>query len=268
MSADTAYQYFEFEIANGVAHVTLNRPDEMNVLHLDMCKEMLQIAIRCDGAPDVRAVLVDGKGRMFCAGGDLRFFASQMNEGLDATLREMTVHLHGAFSRFARMRAPVVTAVQGAAAGGGLGLAMCSDLVLAGESASFTVAFTAAGLSPDSSSTWFLPRIAGLRRAQELMLTNRRLDAREALEWGLVTRVVPDDQLASEAMQLATTLAQGPTEAYGSVKRMLLETFGNSPETQTELEAREVIANGCGADGREGITAFLEKRRPAFQGRR
>ena len=137
---------------------------------------------------------------MFCAGGDLKSFADQADR-LGPVLKEMTIWLHGTFSRVARMRAPVVTAVNGIAAGGGFGLAMCSDLVIAGESAAFTMAFTAAGLSPDSSSTWFLPRIIGQRRAQELMLTNRRIDAREAHEWGLVTRVVADDALADEATE-------------------------------------------------------------------
>ena len=157
-------------------------------------------------------LVVDAAGRMFCAGGDLKSFAGEAGR-LGPVLKEMTIWLHGTFSRFARMRAPVVTSVQGIAAGGGFGLAMCSDYVIAGESAGFAMAFTAAGLSPDSSSTWFLPRIIGLRRAQELMLTNRRIDAREALEWGLVTRVVADDALAAETMNIAGTLANGPTES-------------------------------------------------------
>ena len=261
------YRYLTFEIDGGIARMTLNRPEVGNALHIDMCKEMLDVSIRCDEDPDVRVLVVDAAGRMFCAGGDLRSFADHA-DNLGPVLKEMTVWLHGSFSRFARMRAPVVTAVNGIAAGGGFGLAMCSDHVLAGESAAFTMAFTAAGLSPDSSSTWFLPRIIGLRRAQELMLTNRRLAAREALEWGLVTRVVADDDLASETMAIAGKLAGGPTEAYGSVKRLLAATFDNGLETQMELEAREVTENARGADGREGVGAFLEKRRPAFRGRR
>ena len=261
------YRYVNFEIDGGVARMTLNRPEAMNALHIDMCKEMMDVSIRCDEDPAVRALLVDAKGRMFSAGGDLRAFAGH-GEDLGPVLKEMTIRLHGTFSRFARMRAPVVTAVNGVAAGGGFGLAMCSDLVLAGESAAFSMAFTAAGLSPDSSSTWFLPRIIGMRRAQELMLTNRRIGAREALDWGLVTRVVADDALADDAMELARTLAAGPTEAFGSVKRLLTATFDNGLETQMELEAREVTDNARGADGREGVAAFLAKRKPVFTGRR
>ena len=261
------YRYLSFEIDGGVARMTLNRPDVGNALHIDMCKEMMDVSIRCDEDPAVRALLVDANGRMFCAGGDLRAFAGHGGD-LGPVLKEMTIWLHGTFSRFARMRAPVVTAVNGIAAGGGFGLAMCSDLVVAAESASFTMAFTAAGLSPDSSSTWFLPRIIGVRRAQELMLTNRRIGAREALEWGLVTRVVADDALAADAMDTARTLANGPTEAFGSVKRLLAATFDNGLETQMELEAREVTDNARGADGREGVAAFLAKRKPVFAGRR
>ena len=261
------YQYLNFTIDGGVARMTLNRPDVGNALHIDMCKELMDVSIRCDEDPDVRALLVDASGRMFCAGGDLRSFAGH-GDDLGPVLKEMTVWLHGAFSRFARMRAPVVTAVNGIAAGGGFGLAMCSDLVIAAESASFVMAFTAAGLSPDSSSTWFLPRIIGMRRAQELMLTNRRIGAGEAREWGLVTRVVADDALAADALDTARTLANGPTEAFGSVKRLLTATFDNGLETQMELEAREVTENARGADGREGVGAFLAKRRPVFTGRR
>lgn len=261
------YRYVSFEITGGVARMTLNRPEVGNALHIDMCKEMLDVSIRCDEDPEVRVLVVDAAGRMFCAGGDLRSFADHA-DNLGPILKEMTIWLHGTFSRFARMRAPVVTAVNGIAAGGGFGLAMCSDYVLAAESAAFTMAFTAAGLSPDSSSTWFLPRIIGLRRAQELMLTNRRIDAREALAWGLVTRVVEDGAIAREAMDIAGSLANGPTEAFGSVKRLLASTFDNGLETQMELEAREVTENARGADGREGVGAFLAKRKPVFSGRR
>ena len=261
------YRYVNFELEDGVARMTLNRPDAGNALHIDMCKEMMDISIRCDEDPEVRALVVDAVGRMFCAGGDLKSFAGEAGR-LGPVLKEMTIWLHGTLSRFVRMRAPVVTAVNGIAAGGGFGLAMCSDFVIAGESAAFTMAFTAAGLSPDSGSTWFLPRIVGLRRAQELMLTNRRIDAREALEWGLVTRMVADDALSEEVASVARSLANGPTEAFGSVKRLLATTFDNGLETQMELEAREVTDNAKGADGREGMTAFIEKRKPVFGGRR
>ena len=177
------------------------------------------------------------------------------------------MNLHAATSRFARMRAPLVVAVQGAAAGAGLSLAVSGDLVLAAESSTFTSAYTAAGVSPDGSSTYFLPRLIGLRRTQELMFTNRRLSAAEALEWGLVTQVVADSKLADEARALAGRLAGGATAAFGHVKQLLHESFQGSLETQLERESRGIAEMGAGLDGPEGIRAFTEKRKPDFRGR-
>jgi len=165
------------------------------------------------------------------------------------------------------MDAPLVVAVNGMAAGAGMSLAVSGDMVLAGESAKFTMAYTAAGLSPDGSSSYFLPRLIGLRRTQELMLTNRRLSAAEALEWGMVNRVVPDGELLDQAMELAKGFAQGPTLAYGTVKKLLISSFDESLETQLELESRGIAASGRTEDGREGMAAFMEKRAPKFQGR-
>jgi 2-(1,2-epoxy-1,2-dihydrophenyl)acetyl-CoA isomerase len=143
---------------------------------------------------------------------------------------------------------------------------MAGDLVLAAESAVFTLAYSAAGLVPDGGSTFVLPRLTGTRRTLEMMLTNRRLTAAEALEWGLVTRVVPDESLLEEAMELARTLAEGPTRAFGAAKRLLLDGAGRTLETQMELEAQAIAQAAASRDGKEGIEAFLEKRRPGFRG--
>ena len=148
-----------------------------------------------------------------------------------------------------------------------MSLAAAGDLVLAAESSTFTSAYTAAGVSPDGSSTYFLPRLIGLRRTQELMYTNRRLTAAEALVWGLVTRVVPDSELAEEARTLAGRLASGPTRAFGRVKQLLHESFQGSLETQMERESRGIAEMAAGLDGPEGIRAFTEKRKPEFYGR-
>jgi 2-(1,2-epoxy-1,2-dihydrophenyl)acetyl-CoA isomerase len=223
------------------------------------------VSILCEESPDVRAVLLTGSGKMFCSGGDLRSFAEK-GDALPAGLKVLTAYLHAASSRFARMNAPMVVAVNGAAAGAGFSLAVAGDLVVAGESAKFTLAYTAAGLSPDGSSTWTLPRLVGTRRAQELMLTNRRLSAAEALDWGLVTRVVPDEELSDASRALARELAQGPTRAYGVVKTLLLSSHAEGLETQMEHEARGIAAMGGTPDGREGIQAFLETRAPKFTG--
>ena len=255
-----------WEVRDGVGRITLNRPEAMNGLDVDVCRAFLEATIAADEDPSVRAVLLTGAGRMFCAGGDLKFFAGQGPE-LGANMKRMTAALHAGVSRLARMDAPVVVAVNGTAAGAGFSLAMTGDLVLAGRSARFVMAYTAAGLSPDGSSSYFLPRIVGLRRAQELMLTNRALWADEALDWGLVTRVVDDADLASEAEALARSLAEGPTLAFGGVKRLLVETFDSPLETQMERETLGIAGAARTEDAREGIAAFVAKRKPAFRGR-
>jgi 2-(1,2-epoxy-1,2-dihydrophenyl)acetyl-CoA isomerase len=260
------YRNIRFALADGVATITLDRPDAANAIDLALGRELMHAAIRCDEDPAVRAVLLTGAGKMFCAGGDLKSFAAQ-GDALPALLKELTTHLHAATSRFARMDAPLVVAVNGTAAGAGFSLAVSGDLVLIAESAKLTMAYTAAGLSPDGSSTWFLPRLIGMRRTQELMLTNRRLSAAEALDWGLVNQVVPDAELAAKATALALQLAAGPTRAFGTVKSLLATAFSESLETQMELESRGIAAMARGADGREGIEAFLAKRQPKFMGR-
>jgi 2-(1,2-epoxy-1,2-dihydrophenyl)acetyl-CoA isomerase len=257
-------QRLRFELEDGVATLILDRP-KANGIDLDMGRALMHAAIRCHEDPAVRAVLLTGAGTMFCAGGDLKQFAG-LGDGLPAALLELTTYLHAATSRLTRMRAPLVVAVNGTAAGAGMSLAVSGDLVLAAESASFTMAYTGAGLSPDGSSTWLLPRLIGMRRAQELMLTNRTLSAAEAQAWGLVTRVVPDAALEAESRALARQLAQGPTRADRVVKSLLAETFSTAYEAQLEHEARGIAGMAATPDGREGIRAFVEKRAPRFTG--
>ena len=259
-------EHLELREEGGLVTITLNRPKAANAIDMEMARELMRVAIHCDQSADVRAVLLDATGKLFCAGGDLKSFVAA-GEALPALLKELTTNLHGAISRLSRMRAPLVVAVQGPAAGAGMSLAVSGDLVLAAESATFTSAYTAAGVSPDGSSTYFLPRLIGLRRTQELMLTNRRLSAAEALDWGLVTQVVPDAELADQACALAGRLAQGPTRALGRVKQLLHESFQGSLETQMERESRGIAEMGAGLDGPEGIRAFTEKRKPEFKGR-
>jgi 2-(1,2-epoxy-1,2-dihydrophenyl)acetyl-CoA isomerase len=169
-------------------------------------------------------------------------------------------------AQLVRGDAPVVAAVQGSAAGAGMGLVGASDVVIAGESAKFVMAYTDVGLTPDGASSWFLPRLVGLRRALELTFTNRVLSAAEALEWGLLTSVVPDDQLAAEAEAVATRLAKGPTLALAAAKRLLHTSLESTLESHLAREAEEIAAASGRADGAEGIAAFVEKRAPTFRG--
>lgn len=259
------YETVLFDVADGVATITMNRPDAANALNLTMAKELGELAIRCDEDPAVRAVVITGAGRFFSAGGDMSGF-QEAGDRAGSLIKEMTMHFHAAVSRFNRMDPPVVGAVNGMAAGAGFSFASSCDILIAAESAVFLSAYTASALTPDGSSTYFIPRLVGLRRAMDLMLTNRRLTAAEAMSWGMVSRVVADDEVLPAATELAASLAAGPTRSYGATKRMLHESLSSSLETQMELEARTIADVTRTADAREGITAFLEKRRPHFTG--
>lgn len=259
------FESLRFEKQDGVAIITLNRPEAANGINLSMAEELLKTAIACSEDDSIRAVVITGEGKMFCAGGDLKSFAT-FGEELPSALKLLTTNLHSAISRFARMNAPVIVAVNGVAAGAGLSLSVCGDMVFAAESSKFTMAYTAAGLSPDGSSSYFLPRLIGVRKTQELMLTNRRLSAAEALEWGLINKVIADDALLDEAMSLAKSLAQGPTQAFGMVKKLMLSTFSEGLESQMEIEAQGIVSMAKGKDGKEGISAFVNKRKPEFTG--
>ena len=260
-----AYETLSFEVTDGVARLALNRPDAANAFNPELCRDLFDAAIACDERDDIRAVLLTGEGSMFSAGGDLKYFSAQ-GDGLGAALKEITGLLHAAISRMAHMDAPVVGAINGMAAGAGFSLAAACDYAIAGESTRFTLAYTAAGLSPDGSSTWFLPRLVGLRRARELMLTNRMLGAEEAREMGIVDRVTPDADLQDEAMAQARAFAAGPTKAYGATKRLLQETWDTGLETQMDRETRSIADLTRTADAREGIDAFVNKRKPDFRG--
>ena len=259
-----SYKTLLVEIVEGVAEVTLNRPEAANAMDPVMSKELSDLAIECDSNPEIRAVLITGAGRMFCAGGDLKGFAEE--ENITAALLSMAGDLHLGLSRFARMSAPVIGAINGTAAGAGFSLALATDMAIAADNAVFTMAYTRAGLSPDGSSTYFAPRRLGDRRARELMLTNRVLNAQEALDWGVVNRIVPADDLLGEARKLAQELAGGPTQAFGAVKTLLNHSFDNALEAQMELESRSIAGLAAGADGQEGINAFVAKRKPDFKG--
>jgi 2-(1,2-epoxy-1,2-dihydrophenyl)acetyl-CoA isomerase len=259
------YSALELDVRNGVAQITLNRPEAGNALNLKLAQELLRAVMRCDEESEVRAVVLAGAGRVFCVGGDLRSFTEQ-GEQLSHHLKEVTTYLHAAVSRMARMDPPVVAAVHGAAAGAGLSLTCACDLVVATESARFSMAYTKAGLTPDGSSTYYLPRLVGLKRATELALTNRELSAQEAVEWGIVTRMVPDDDLSEYATELASQLAVGATKALGAAKRLLHSGWTETLETQMEHETQTIADIARTADAREGITAFMEKRSPEFTG--
>jgi 2-(1,2-epoxy-1,2-dihydrophenyl)acetyl-CoA isomerase len=261
-----SYQHLDYSVHEHVARITINRPKAYNAIDLDSTQELYDIANRCSSDKAVRAVVLTGSGaKAFCAGGDVAAFASDP-EGVALLLKRMTGYLHMAISRLAWMDAPVIAAVNGVAAGAGLSLAAACDLAIAADNASFTSAYTLIGLSPDGSSTYFLPRLIGQRRTMELYLTNRVLKPAEALDWGLVNQVVPSDQLTSTVDELAARLAHGPTGAHGAVKKLMRMSFNDTLESQMERETRHIVALGQTDDGREGVRAFVDKRKPRFGG--
>ena len=259
------YEFITFEVKDGVGLICLNRPEDGNAITLEMAGELLAVAKRCEEDPEIRAVVLTGRGRMFCAGGDLKTFAVQGKQ-VSFYMEQVIQAFHEAILRFTWMDAPLVGAINGTAAGGGLSLALIPDIAVAGESAKFTVAYTKVGLTLDGGSSYFLARLVGLRRAKEMALLNPVLAAREALEWGLVNRVVADEQVLGTALEIAAELAKGPTKAYGETKRLILAGATATLEAQLEREARAIAALAGSADGQEGMAAFMGKRTPKFTG--
>ena len=260
------YSTLLFEKHNNVAHITFNRPDAANGINLELARDFSDAIRRSEEDPAVRAVLLSGNGKMFCAGGDLKAFAAQPPNDLPAYLREVTRFLHGAIATFAHMSSPVIAAVHGSAAGAGFSLACASDFVFAAESAKLTMAYSRAGLTPDGSSTYFLPRIVGYRRALEMAINNPILSAAQARDLAIVTQVVPDAELLEKARAFAEQLAAGPTLAFGGIKRLLLEAANNQLEIQMARETDWISQMARTRDGREGIAAFVAKRAPKFVG--
>lgn len=261
-----SYTNFEYQLSDNIARITINRPKSFNALDLETAKEFADIAMRCSADRAVRAVVITGSGsKAFCAGGDVASFARNP-ETVDALLLEITGHLHAAIACLAKMDAPVIAAVNGVAAGAGLSLAACADLAIAADNATFTSAYTLIGLTPDGSSTYFLPQLIGRRRAMELYLTNRSLTAQEALDWGLINRVVPPSELVAEVDKLAQQFAAGPTRAYGGIKKLMSAAQFDALEAQMEREAKQIAELSMTQDGQEGVKAFVEKRKATFVG--
>ena len=256
-------QTIEYSTSDNVAHIRFNRPEGANAVNVAFSKDLREAMLEAAFDNDVNAVAVTAAGRVFCAGGDLKEF-HEAGAGLPKLAADMLTDFHGAIYRMNRMPKPVVAAVGGAAGGAGLSIVSAFDLVIAQESAKFTMAYTRAGVTPDGTSTYFLARHIGIRRALDLTLTNRVLTAAEAESWGLVNRVVPDGEADAAALDLAKQLAAGPAWALGHAKRLIYEGFDSSLEEAGEREGEIIAMAMAGHDGQEGIAAFVEKRAAAF----
>lgn len=256
----------DYEVRQGVAHVRFARPEGANAVNPAFSRDLRQVMLGIEFDPAVKAVSVTAAGKVFCAGGDLKEFHAA-GEGLPQLASDMLVDFHGAIYKMNRTPKPFVAGVNGAAGGAGLSIVSAFDLVVCGESAKFTMAYTRAGVTPDGTSSYFVARHIGLRRMLDLTLTNRVLSAQEAEAWGLVNRVVPDDQVDDAAAELAQQLADGPSWALGQAKRVVYAGFESPLEQAGEYEGVTIAAAMATHDGREGIAAFVEKRPPSFQGR-
>lgn len=267
----STYDTLEVATAEGVTTVRLDRPEALNALSFRMVEELLELLPRLEQDPGTKAVLLTGNGRGFCSGADVgEMVARGLNEGASGParareiMREGSARLAIAFLEFAK---PLVAAVNGPCAGAGVGIALSADVLVAAESAVFSVAFVRRGLVPDYGVTFLLPRLVGLRKARELCLFGDRLSARDAAGLGLVTDVVADADLEPRAREMAARLAAGPGIALALTKRMLADTFETGASAAVEREFTYQSLCLVSEDAKEGMMAFLEKRPPDFQGR-
>jgi len=257
-----------YSVDGSVATITLNRPAVLNALSRDLVAALGEAVANAAADDNVRAVIVTGAGRGFSAGADLNSSGPNQPQGrkMDSgTL--LRTYYHPLILAMRRMPKPIISAVNGVAAGAGMSIALAGDIVIAGQSASFLQAFSKIGLVPDAGSTWFLPRLVGDSRARAMAILAEKIPAEDALRYGLVWKLFPDDQLLAEANKLATHLASMPTRAYGLIKQALHASQSNDLAAQLELEADLQVQAGKTEDFAEGVAAFLAKRPPQFKGR-
>jgi 2-(1,2-epoxy-1,2-dihydrophenyl)acetyl-CoA isomerase len=251
------------DISGGIARVTLDRPELGNVLSSAAALELGEAVRRIESDPGVRVVVLAATGDIFCAGGDIREFVGA-GERLPQLIGDGLVQLNATLARLHALPVPVVAALKGPVAGGGIGLALTADIALAADTVRFRSGYGAIGLSPDAGTSFFLTRLLGPKRATEFLLSNRFIEAPEALALGLVSRIVPLADLEAETESLVRSLAAGAPGAQAAVKALVREAWTGSHESVLALERDFMIANAASADSREGVTAFLERRAPAF----
>jgi len=254
-----------FQIENNIAWVTLNRPDVFNSFNREMAMALQERLDECKHDPEVRAIVITGSGRAFCAGQDLKEVTTpEINPGFKKILEE---HYNPIISRIRNIEKPIIAAVNGVAAGAGANIALACDIVVASENASFIQAFSKIGLIPDSAGTFFLPRLIGFQKASALMMLGDKIGAEEAEKLGMIYKVYFAEEFNAKVKELATTMATMPTKSLGMTKRLLNKSYANDLNTQLEFESKLQIEAAQSEDYEEGVKAFIEKRKPVFKGK-
>ena len=253
------------EIENKIATLILNRPEVFNSFNREMALLLQNELDACEKNPEVRAIVITGSGKAFCAGQDLKEVTTpELNPGFKKILEE---HYNPIISRIRKIEKPIIAAVNGVAAGAGANIALACDVVIASENASFIQAFSKIGLVPDSAGTFFLPRLIGFQKASALMMLGDKVSAEEAEKLGMVYKLVPSENFMEEVNNTASILANMPTKALGLTKRLLNESMKNSLEEQLNLESKLQIESAQSEDYAEGVDAFMNKRKPNFKGK-
>lgn len=246
-----------------ILQIMLNRPEVYNALNLDMMKMLGEALSSAAADNSIKGVLITGQGKAFCAGGDLKWI-SQQSEKAGSVLHRLAPQFHLSIVEIHRMEKPVLAAINGTAAGGGFSLALACDFRVMAQSAVLRQAYTSSGLSIDGGGSFALPRLVGLARAMEIMAFDQPISSAQALEWGLVTKVVPEDQVLSESFAMLDALIKSSMHSFAWSKKLITGSFNNTLETQLELERQGISDCAAHPDGQEGIKAFVEKRKPSF----
>lgn len=246
-----------------ILEIALNRPEAYNALNLDMMKLLAEALSYAAGDHSIKGVLITGKGKAFCSGGDLKWI-SQQTDDARSVLYHLAPQFHLSITEIRRMEKPVIAAINGIAAGGGFSLALACDFRVMAESAVLRQAYTSSGLSIDGGGSFALPRLVGLARAMEIMAFDNPISSAQALEWGLVTKVVPDGELIPDTLAMLDQLIHGALHSFAWSKKLMTNSFNNTLETQLELEREGISDCAAHPNGEEGIEAFVEKRKPNF----
>jgi enoyl-CoA hydratase/carnithine racemase len=263
------YKTILFEIKENVAVITLNRPDRLNALNFELAQDLISVFNECSNNPEIRAVILQGAGRAFSSGGDVKEMGESLSKGTNPAkfFEEPLKMINNSAIAITECPKPVIASIKGFANGAGFNLALCCDIRIASENTKFNQAFINIGLVPDTGGTYMLPRIIGLAKATELFFTGDFITANEAEKLGIINRAVPEDKLENEVWQLAQKFSRKPTLAIGKIKQLLRKTYFQDFKSQVELERELQIEIGKSEDFKEGIKAFFEKREAKFEGK-